>query len=340
MLYVQTEDAISRVKNGPLSLKESAYIFKRALTDKSYAGRVYEAIGTESFDNFLQGSIDARVKMKVMEEKKLSDILSFTERGSSREESILNMKGLTGVFDEVEEGKNYPVTEFKSEEEFVKTAKYGEIIEVTEEMIYFDKTGELNRMVDKLAKKAVRTKDDLILEALVDGANIGNKSEGVYTTERENLGEAALSEKSLYERIKSFRSRKDNSGNAVDVAPNVLLVTPELEVTARKLLKETGYTNTENANVVPDMINGTKLIVSARLSEIISIYDTSLSKNSWFMLREREGIIYYEVWPLEVFSEQEGEGGFMKDSFRYKLRFFGGAGVYAKELLDANFVTD
>ncbi len=341
MSYIEIEDSIARVSKGPLSLKESYNVFKKALQNPSYSNRVQNAIGTTSFDTFLQGSIEARVKMKVESTKKISDIISYTERSSSREEPLFRSDALSGVFKEVNEGDEYPITTYIPTNQRVRCAKYGEVIEVTEEMIYFDQTSELNRAVDKLAQKAIRTKDDLVLEALIDGENIKNATGGIYTSTIGNLGKIALTEAALCDRIKSFRLRKDDSGNVIDVAPNVLIVTPENEVLARKLLKDIDYYGVKDSiNVVPDIMGASELIVSARLSELIKKYDATVANNSWFLMRAKEAIVYYEVWPLEVFSEQDGdsESGFMKDSLRYKTRFYGGAGVYCKELLDASFL--
>lgn len=341
-------DPISRLKEGPLNLKESAYAFKMAQEDDGSAVRLREAVGTTDFDSFLSANIETKLKLKLQESPSLMDKLARTEKSSKSEENILSTEALAGTFEEVAEGDEYPKSGYGESTHTVKSAKYGEMIEITEEMIYFDRTHELNRNIEKLADKAARTKDELVLKALLDGENLTDASNGVYTTANGNRGTAALDESALAARIKAFRMREDSAGNIVDVTPNTIVVTPDNELTARKLLNSIelyssdGSFESRERNVIPQMMDNPQLIVSARLAKLIDSYNSSYKAGSWFMLRAKEALVYYEVWPLEVFSHQKGESSdaaFTRDVFRYKVRFFGGVGVEAAQLLDGNFVS-
>lgn len=349
MALSYVSDAITRVKEGPLSLKESAYVFRLAAEDERYRERVREAIGTTDFDSFLTHNIEAKIKLGVRETPSVGDSIARIEHSNKTEETILSTDELSGTFGEVQEGSDYPTAGFGKSETKIKTAKYGEIIEVTEEMIYFDRTGELNRSIEKLSRKAARTKDELILRALIDGENLANATAGIYTSARGNRGTAALSESALVDRITAFRLRKDTSGKAIDIAPNLLVVTPQNEVTARKLLNSIEVRSSDGGaangtkNVIPDMLDGSaSLVVSARLSEMIARYNDAYANDTWFLIRAQEGIVYYEVWPIQVFSQQPDahvDGGFTRDVYRYKVRFFGGAGVHDPLMLDGSFVS-
>lgn len=345
-----TSSEISRLQEGPLSLKESARAFSKAKADDAFRTRLQEAIGTADFDTFLTNNIEAKIRIRLNEVPQIGPSIARIETSTKQAETVLSADELAGTFTSVEEGEEYPTAGYGKTETTITTAKYGEIIEITEEMIYFDRTGELNRNIEKLARKAARTKDELILTALIDGDNLTSASAGTYTTTRGNRGTTALDESALQARITAFRKRTDAAGNAIDVSPNLLIVTPENEVTARKLLTSVELFRDDGAggvdgyrNVIPDMLEGGSLVVSARLGEILGDYNASYDTKTWFLARAQEGIVYYEVWPIQVFSQQSdeaGDAGFRRDVFRYKVRFYGGAGVDVPEMLDGNFVSE
>lgn len=97
-------------------------------------------------------------------------------------------------------------------------------------------------------------------------------------------GSSALSGTSLATAVQKLRQQKDASGNTLDLLPAVLLVPPELEVTARGLLQSAEVSRVSTGDLLPtgNTFNGlAKLEVEGRLSN--SAF-TGYSATGWYLL--------------------------------------------------------
>jgi hypothetical protein len=115
-----------------------------------------------------------------------------------------------------------------------KVATFGKTYKISRQAIVNDDLGAFSELIPGLAKAALRTTSDLVYRTLLGNAgNFFHASNGNLSTG----GASALSVTSLAAAVKALRLQQDPDGNTLDLAPAVLGVPPELEVTARGLLQ-------------------------------------------------------------------------------------------------------
>jgi hypothetical protein len=121
-----------------------------------------------------------------------------------------------------------------SESTFKWTVKtFGKMYTIDRTQIVNDDLGVFSELIPGLGKAALRTLSDLVYQTILtnDGSffSVGNGN-------TQTGGASALSAASLTTAVKQMRIQKDPDGNNLDLAPAVLVVSPELEVTARQIL--------------------------------------------------------------------------------------------------------
>lgn len=126
--------------------------------------------------------------------------------------------------------------------------------------------------------QAMRKVSDVIYETLMANASSHfHADNGNLTTG------AAFSKTELEAMVKSMRKQRDDEDNDLDIAPQVFIVPPEIEVTAREVLKsvETNRTgdNTPTDNAMRDIAT---LEVESRLSNTAKFANASLTASYLF----------------------------------------------------------
>ena len=113
-----------------------------------------------------------------------------------------------------------------------------------------------------------------------------------------------------------MRMQKSPSGHIIDVVPKFLIVPPQLETTAEKLLAEITATETNNSNPFAGKLS---LIVEPRLQE---------APNAWYLVadpQQAEGLEYSHLAGHEGPSVETKEG-WKVDGVEIKVRLDFGAG--------------
>lgn len=196
-------------------------------------------------------------------------------------------------------------------------------ISVDRTAIEDEKYGQIRIRVQDLAGRARRHANNLVFQLLAagfsgdcyDGQDFfdDQHSEGSSGTQS-NLGTTALSATSLQAAITAMMGFKDDRGEVIGVTPNLLVVPPSLQWTARELLESVNRPDTTlgAANVLKGMLD---LIVAPWLGA-----DT----NNWFVLDTTHAvkpIIFQQRTPIEFGAlENESENGFMRDQYVYGVR--------------------
>jgi hypothetical protein len=141
---------------------------------------------------------------------------------------------------------------------------YARMIGVTRETIVNDDLGFVSQLAPMLGVAAGRSLNDLIWRTIM-----GGETAGFFASGNGNLltTGSALGVTGLGAAVAAMRSQRDSQGFSIAIAPQVLAVPPELEMTARALLNSSlvGRTDAEPAGNPLQGIVPT-LIVEPRLS--------------------------------------------------------------------------
>jgi phage major head subunit gpT-like protein len=133
-----------------------------------------------------------------------------------------------------------------------------------------------------------------------------------FSTEHKNIAETAdiLSDTTLTSALIAFKNQVDIDGNRkIRVQPKMLIVSPDYEIAARKLLTVIAPTNTGEVNVWASM--GLTLIVEPRLSGKV-----------WYMSADPNAIdsLYYANLDGQDGLRSNREEDFDTDSVKFAVR--------------------
>jgi phage major head subunit gpT-like protein len=152
----------------------------------------------------------------------------------------------------------------------------------------------------------------------------------LFSSQHNNLltgADSALSETSLSAATVKFKRQTAlDAKRRIRVLPKFLIVPPELEVTARKLITATTPSSTQDANV---FANAFDIIVEPRLVDV----------NAWYLSADPNAIdsLYYAYLEGAETLRVNSEDDFNTDSMKYAVRGdFGSSAIDHRGLVKSN----
>lgn len=288
---------------------------------------VNEAIVSSAFPKITGELISSKIISAYNTVEKIGDILT-TNIPSNHQ--IDTFAGFTDVETPEEVGETQEYNDSTMTEKYVtaRNIKYGRMISVSEEMIYFDQTGQILMRANRVGIKAAQYKEKLILEAVQDiNANVWKPSgtaTAFYSTANGNLASTnAFGESGLQAVEKLMHNMKDDSIGVtnndfvyIDKANMIVLVPQDLDLEAWQMA---------NSTLTPESSENAANYYKARFRVLTSPYITTQSTTTWYMGDFKKDFVWSEVWPLSTISQRSGhDDEFKRDiKARVKVRFYG-----------------
>ena len=293
-----------------------------------------------------------------------------------KSERIVGFTSLEGP-QEVPEGMPYQESGLSEKYVTTETAKKGRILEITEEAIFFDQTGQILLRAQRLGEATREERELIILGGVVDVAGAtditvsGVKFRSVYRPS----GTAAalyaagntnylatatpLVDWTDIDEVFQYHAENMRDDRPVSAERLPVLWNPRIILTGRKLAGTTARILSATEQRSGDITSGTgsQLISGNPLNGIApglkalsspfldylaalsgSAYDDS---DDWFFGDPQKQFVWQEIWPLQTLrSRQDDEAQFRRDVVaRYKVRYFGGiAAIDTKQFLKINAV--
>jgi len=229
-----------------------------------------------------------------------------------REITRVQLSGLIGNFDEVQELGEYKAGTLSEASEKYKLAKFGKIVGISWEAIINDDLSAFTRIPQAFAMKAAQKQSDLVYGIMTGNPTMGDTVAlwNVATHKNYTSTGTALSEASLDVAYQLFRTQKSIEGDFLNLAPKFLIVGPKNELIARKLTS-TNYTPAKQTDISVAALTGLQLIVEPRITDY-----------AWFLVADPAMIDTVEYAFLdgeeELFIEQKE--GFDVDALQIKAR--------------------
>lgn len=229
-----------------------------------------------------------------------------------REITRVQLSGLIGNFDEVQELGEYKAGTMSEASEKYKLAKYGKLIGISWEAIINDDLSAFTRIPQAFAMKSAQKQSDLVYAILTGNPTMGDTIAlwNVATHKNYTSTGTALSETSLDVAFQLFRNQKSIEGDFLNIAPKFLIVGPKNELIARKLTS-TNYTPAKQSDISVAALTGLQVIVEPRITDY-----------AWFLVADPAMIDTVEYAFLdgeeELFIEQKE--GFDVDALQIKAR--------------------
>jgi len=237
-----------------------------------YRGRSIGGMHTTSdFPLLLQGAGE-RVLMDAyaLAQSPLKTVLSRRSTATDfRAKSKLKTSD-AGLLEKVTETGEITSTTRAETAESYKIDSYGRIFALSFQSIVNDDLGAFSDWATQAGRMAALTENKVLLDLLLAnsgaGPKMGEDNKNLFHADHDNLASAgtALDESSLANAILSFRRQTALGGAArLAIPPRYLLVGPELEIPAQKLVATISAAKTDDA--VPDAIKSLVPIVESNL---------------------------------------------------------------------------
>jgi phage major head subunit gpT-like protein len=207
----------------------------------------------------------------------------------------------------------------------IKNRTWESSIAVERAAIEDDKYGQIKLRVQSLAREAKRHVDELVFTLLKSGFSATcYDGENFFDTDhasgdsgaQSNKGTSALDATTLQAAITAMMKYKDDRGKLLGIAPDLLVVPPDLQWTAMELLESTYWPGSQaNHKMASNVLKG-------KLDLLVSPYLTDT--NDWFVLCTKgivKPVILQSRTPVEFSAlEADSESGFMRDQYIYGVR--------------------
>lgn len=196
-------------------------------------------------------------------------------------------------------------------------------LEIDREDIEDDALGLVSPTIQEMGAEARRHPGELIFNLINNGfAALGYDGQFFFDTDHQDEGGpvqvnkasgggSVLSETSLTTALATMRRIKDHRGRPMRIKPDTLIVPPELEVAAKKLIVQT------------TKASGEENIFKNALNVMISEYLTSTT--AWFLFdlsRALKPFVYQTRIAAEFTAQDQptDDNAFLRDKYRWKVR--------------------
>jgi hypothetical protein len=292
---------------------------------------IAESIVASAFPKITGEIINAKVINAYNSAAQIGDMLVTTVQSNLETETFAGFTEAETP-EEVGEGMLYNDSTITEKYVTVRASKFGRKISITEEAIYFDRTGQILMRAQRVGAKAAQYKERMIMRGVQDlDTKVYNPS-GVatafYSTTNNNLvATNPFTDDGLDAvRLKASQMKDDSLGTIdddfilIDLNNAIVLVPQQLERVAWE------YANTAKA---PATAENADNFYKGLFRVLSSPYVTQNSATTWYWGDFKQDFIWQEVWPLQTIAAPSNH----PDSFdrdikaQIKTRFYGNVGA-------------
>lgn len=316
---------------------------------------IQEAVDSTAFPSATGVLIASKVIEGYDMQGMIGDQLCTVMSSKLKQERIVGFTSLEGP-QEVAEGMPYQESGFGEKYVTTDTSKKGRILEITEEAVFFDQTGQILLRASRLGEMTREEREVTILAGVLDvgsgaaGYKDSYRPSGVastlYSSGNQNLVSSvnALVDWTDIDAALQYQATtvKDDRAIAAErlpilVTPRVLLTSRQLAGTAARILSATEHRSqpaaTDASNVlisgnpVNNIAPGLRALSSPLIDFLAGVTGSRYSRaGDWFIGDPQKQFIWQEIWPLQTMRAQANdEAQFRRDIVaRFKVRYYGG----------------
>jgi len=241
-----------------------------------------------------------------------------------------------GAIHEVNPGAAYQHTGV-IEEKWVQIVgkKYGKILDITEETLMFDQTGQIIRRAGQIGKDAAVYREKMILYTVQDhtgyrawypGSSDAESAsqDDVYdaTTTAPHrtsnlITNALVNHTDINAAVILLGKMVDEKGDPILVGAKILLVPLALDMVANTIYKSTVIIG--GANAQPNPFSGRFRVLSSPYLDVVS-------STAWFLGDFKSMFVWKEVIPLQVLTRKDNKNDMAWErdiKAQFKIRFYG-----------------
>lgn len=265
---------------------------------------------------------------------------------------LVGMTALQGGLT-VPEGQEYPESAWNEKSVGAKETKVGRILSISEELIWSDQTGEINRRAQGLGFFVRQTRERAIIRGITDADSAdyayrpivagvvtptqlyktngsqynwigsGNTTSSSFNAAVPLVDYTDVDFARRYRATEVKDDRGDEGKRAIMMQAPVLLVPESLRATANRIC---------NATEIRDIQSATTTVAANPHSEITPLSSPFIDEqggqavNDWYLGDPKKQFVWTEIWPVGVFvQDRNSPASFERDvAVRLKVRYWGG----------------
>lgn len=284
----------------------------RGMDKMAVAERIFKrSHSTGDFPLLFEGVIDKMLRGQYEFAPEYWDKIARQTSVADFREKGLYMAGGANGMKEVAEGGEIKYTTLKESKSTIRVKSYAEGIMFTRQAFINDDLSAFAIIPSSFVRDWNLLRGDLVWGLIADNAKTSD-GKNLFCAEHNNLltgAASALSEESLAAAKVLLSKQKDISGKLIRVVPKYLIVPPELEVTAKKLVTATTPAKTSDVNV---FANEFDIIVEPRLT----------NSKEWHLSADPNAVdtLYYAYLEGSEALRVNSEDDFSTDSMKYAVR--------------------
>lgn len=224
------------------------------------------------------------------------------------------MLGDAPALEKVNEGGEFKSGTIGEAEETYRIATFGKIIGITRQMMVNDDRGAFTDLPRKMGIAARAFENDFIVNMITSNPAMSDGNAVFHASHGNILASGSLDLTGLANARLAMRRQTGPGGMMIEVTPGYVLVPPELETTAEKLLAEITATTSDDVNPFSNLT----LLVEPRLTD----------DNQFYVVADPASVEGLEYAYLEGAPgpQTETRAGFEVDGVQTKIRLDFGAG--------------
>lgn len=212
--------------------------------------------------------------------------------------------------------------------------KFGKILGLTFEAMTNDDLGVFARIAPQMGQAAIRKEADVVYALLTansgDGATMPQDSEPLFHSDHKNIVTAAAFGPELLAAGRAkMRRQRDISGQGwLNPVPRFLIVPPELEDAALRLVRASSVEQAAGTFDTPDTTNASFAGPAGWLADLTVIAEPRLEAEAVsYLASSFNQVDHIELAALIGSPEIAQQDGFETDSIRWRIRHVFGAGA-------------
>jgi hypothetical protein len=344
--------SIQALYEGLVGSKDSLPSYARSSSAYNYI-ELQEQVESTAFPSAIGMLIASRVMDAYNQIALVGDSLVTKMTSRQRNERIVGFTSLEGPL-EVAEGTPYQESGFGEKYVTTEAFKKGRIIEVTEEAIFFDQTGQILMRASRIGEMAAQERERTILAGVLD---VGSGAAGYHDVYRPNgvatplytapallATPTPLTTWQQFNTVLQHHALNITDDRAVVGEREPILWNPRQVLVARQNLGtissimaatmfqfQPGATDasvvTTGPNPLSSLMPGLSVVSSPMVDFLANVpgsrYDDA---RDWFVGDFPKQFVWNEIWPIQTSrSRQDDEAAFRRDIIaRFKVRYFGG----------------
>lgn len=215
-------------------------------------------------------------------------------RWAARQESASDFRAKTGLtvdgnvtFEEIPENGTYrEVPILMNERQAIKLRKYGRMYSISDVALINDDLSVFSRLPEMVAIGAQQFQSEAVWGLVINNAKAPD-NKALFHTDHANLASgsgAAISENTLSAARTAMRRQKSPAGHKLGIRPKYLLVPPELETTAEKMVSSVLASQTSDVNVFANRLE-------------VRVSDALVDAKAWYVVADPrttmvDGLVY------------------------------------------------